>query len=65
MRESMSNLLTIEELSAYLRVPVTTLYRWRTRGYGPVGRRMGKHVRYREEDVRAWVDGLDDVAEAA
>lgn len=62
MRESLSKLLTIEELSEYLKVPVSTLYRWRTQGYGPVGRRMGRHLRYREDDVRRWVDGLEQAA---
>ena len=62
MRESLSKLLTIEELSEYLKVPVPTLYRWRTQGYGPVGRRMGRHLRYREDDVRRWVDGLEQAA---
>jgi predicted DNA-binding transcriptional regulator AlpA len=36
-------------------VPVNTLYQWRTKGYGPTGRRIGKHVRYRPEDVDSWV----------
>jgi predicted DNA-binding transcriptional regulator AlpA len=37
-------------------VPVNTLYQWRTKGYGPTGRRIGKHVRYRPEDVDTWVE---------
>ncbi|MGX7825629.1 helix-turn-helix transcriptional regulator [Actinokineospora sp. 24-640] len=48
----------MDEVAAYLRVPVTTVYQWRTRGYGPVGRRVGRHLRYRAEDVARWVDGL-------
>ena len=40
----------------HLGVPKNTLYRWRTKGYGPAGRRIGKHVRYRPEDVDAWVE---------
>ena len=49
-------LLTIDDLSDYLGIPKHTLYKWRTTGYGPTGRRMGKHVRYRPEDVDAWVE---------
>ncbi|MCU1685337.1 MAG: Helix-turn-helix domain protein [Amycolatopsis sp.] len=49
-------LLTVTDLSDHLGVPVNTLYRWRTNGYGPAGRRIGKHVRYRPEDVDAWVE---------
>jgi predicted site-specific integrase-resolvase len=50
-----SKLLTVTDLSDHLGVPVNTLYQWRTKGYGPIGRRIGKHVRYRPEDVDAGV----------
>lgn len=53
----MNKLMTIEDLSAYLGVPKNTLYQWRTKGKGPVGRKVGKHVRYRESDVDAWLEG--------
>ncbi|GHG18816.1 helix-turn-helix domain-containing protein [Amycolatopsis sp. NPDC005961] len=55
-----SRLWTVEDVSNYLGVPVSTLYQWRTKGYGPAGRRIGKYVRYRQEDVRSWVDQLSD-----
>ncbi|MFJ9784209.1 helix-turn-helix transcriptional regulator [Amycolatopsis sp. NPDC101161] len=55
-----SRLWTVEDVSNYLGVPVSTLYQWRTKGYGPAGRRIGKYVRYRPEDVRSWVDQLSD-----
>ncbi|MGW5740772.1 helix-turn-helix transcriptional regulator [Amycolatopsis sp. NPDC003861] len=51
-----SKLLSIEDVADYLGVPKNTLYQWRTKGYGPTGRRIGKYVRYRSEDVDAWVD---------
>ncbi|MGH3624186.1 MAG: helix-turn-helix transcriptional regulator [Sciscionella sp.] len=51
----MSKLWTIREVADYLGIPVNTLYQWRTRGYGPTGRRVGKYVRYRPEDVEAWI----------
>jgi excisionase family DNA binding protein len=51
-----SKLLTVTDLSDHLGVPVNTLYQWRTKGYGPTGRRIGKHVRYRPEDVDSWVE---------
>jgi excisionase family DNA binding protein len=53
----MMKLLSTQELADYLGVPVNTLYQWRNKGYGPAGRRIGKHVRYRPEDVDAWLDG--------
>jgi excisionase family DNA binding protein len=49
-------LLTIREISAYLGVPVQTLYSWRSNGTGPRGLKVGRHVRYRREDLDAWLD---------
>ncbi len=43
-------------------IPVQTIHQWRTKGYGPRGRRMGKHVRFVPEDVRAWVASLSEDA---
>ncbi|HJP73494.1 MAG TPA: helix-turn-helix domain-containing protein [Pseudonocardiaceae bacterium] len=45
----------VGDVAEYLGVPVNTLYAWRTKGYGPTGRRIGKHVRYRPADVEQWV----------
>lgn len=50
------NLWGIEDVSSYLGVPVGTLYQWRSRGYGPVGRKIGKYVRYKPEDVEQWFE---------
>jgi excisionase family DNA binding protein len=49
-------LLTTDELSEYLTIPVTTLYAWRTRDLGPRAIRVGRHLRYRVEDVLAWLE---------
>ena len=49
-----------EDVSAYLGVPVQTLYQWRRRKYGPQARRMGKHLRWNPDAVRAWFDSLGD-----
>lgn len=48
-------LWTVEETSYYLGVPVATLYYWRCRGEGPAACKLGRHLRYRAEDVSAWV----------
>ena len=50
----------VKDVAEYLGIPVQTLYRWRCQGYGPRGRRMGKHVRYIPDDVREWVASLQD-----
>ena len=48
-------LWTVEETSYFLGVPVGTLYYWRCRGEGPDACKLGRHLRYRAEDVRAWL----------
>jgi excisionase family DNA binding protein len=51
-------LWTVEDVAYYLGVPVQTVYWWRGAGKGPPGRRVGKRVRYRGEDVKAWFASL-------
>ena len=57
-------LLTVEDLATFLDIPIKTLYAWRYRGEGPVGFRVGKHVRYRWTDVEQWIRDRVRVAEA-
>jgi hypothetical protein len=47
-----SDLMTLVEAAAYLRVPVATLRYWRHLGSGPAG---GRRVMYRREDVERWI----------
>jgi excisionase family DNA binding protein len=49
-------LLSVEDLAAYLQVPVATVYQWNSVGTGPRRHRIGRHVRYRQADVEAWID---------
>jgi excisionase family DNA binding protein len=49
-------LLSVGELAAYLGVPVSTVYDWRTGGDGPVAHRLGKHLKFALSDVRGWVE---------
>ena len=49
-------LLDPEEVSRILKVPVTTLYRWRHFGTGPAAYRIGRHLRYRRRDVQRWTE---------
>ncbi|MFC5286860.1 helix-turn-helix transcriptional regulator [Actinokineospora guangxiensis] len=58
MSKQTEALWTVDEVATYLRVPVATIYQWRTRGYGPAGCRVGRHLRFRAGDVLRWVDGL-------
>jgi excisionase family DNA binding protein len=52
--------LSPQDLAAYLAIPLKTIYRWRYLGEGPAGYRVGRHVRYKREDVEAWLDGQRD-----
>lgn len=49
-------LLTPQELAAYVKVPLTTVYQWNSDRSGPRRCHVGKHVRYRKSDVDAWLD---------
>ena len=55
-------LMTVTELAEMLSVPVTTLYGWRSRGEGPPGYRIGRHVRYRREAIEIWLASRADQA---
>ena len=48
-------LLTPEEVSEHLRVPVDTLYAWRYRGVGPPALRIGRHLRYPDDGLAWWL----------
>jgi predicted DNA-binding transcriptional regulator AlpA len=48
-------LWSIKDVGHFLDVPVATIYQWRVRGEGPPATRMGKHLRFEPEVVRAWV----------
>jgi predicted DNA-binding transcriptional regulator AlpA len=54
MATGIEPLWTVEDVSAYLGVPVKTLYRWRYVGTGPKAARLGRGLRYDPEDVRTW-----------
>jgi excisionase family DNA binding protein len=55
-------LATPADVANYLGVPVKTLTEWRYRRKGPRWAPVGRHVRYRWEDVEKW---LDEQAKAA
>lgn len=50
-------LMTASDLSDYLGVPTGTLANWRYQGRGPAFVRLGRHVRYRADDVFDWISG--------
>lgn len=48
-------LATVTELAEYLDVPVQTVYAWNTKGTGPRAIKVGRYVRYRQEDIERWL----------
>ena len=57
---SLRPLLTVQELADLLQVPVKTIYTWRYKRIGPPAVPMGKYLRFRAEDVAAWLDSHAD-----
>lgn len=51
----MESWVTPQELADELRIPLATIYQWRHRGDGPVGHRIGRHVRYRRQNIEHWL----------
>ncbi|KUL25080.1 helix-turn-helix transcriptional regulator [Actinoplanes awajinensis] len=48
-------LWTIDDVSAFLRVPTATLYQWRHHRAGPPAFKVGRHLRYDPAAVRTWL----------
>ena len=57
-------LMSIEELSEYLNVPVRTLYDWRLAGKGPCAVHIGRQIRYFVTDVHEWLQQNREAAGA-
>lgn len=53
-------LVSPAELAEFLGIPVSTIYQWRYRGQGPRGYRIGKHVRFRWDDIESWLASRAD-----
>jgi predicted site-specific integrase-resolvase len=50
--------LSKDEAAAALRIHPFTLKRWRMRGYGPQGVKVGGRLRYRMSDIEVWLASL-------
>jgi len=60
---SCDRLWTVNDVSDFLGVPISTLHQWRYHGTGPAAFRVGKHLRYDPAAVRQWlVDHCSGVA---
>ena len=48
-------LWTVDDVAAFLQVPVATLYQWRHHRTGPPAYKVGRHLRYDPKAVHAWL----------
>ncbi len=55
MDEKLGDVLTIEELSVYLKIPKSTLYKLVREGKVP-SQKVGRHWRFRKEAINRWLD---------
>ena len=53
--EKPGDVLTIEELSAYLKIPKSTLYKLVREGKIPC-QKIGRHWRFRKEAIDRWLE---------
>lgn len=53
-------LWTTWDVANFLGVPARTVEAWRYKSKGPPGIRVGRHVRYRPEDVMRWLEQQAD-----
>lgn len=57
-RRTLPDLATRPQVAEYTQTSVPTLARWAGESKGPSFVRLGSSVRYRREDVLAWLDSL-------
>lgn len=57
-------LASAQEVADFLGVPLNTVYVWNHRRQGPPSLKVGRHLRYRWQEVEAWLDtqAIDRVA---
>ena len=54
----MKKLLTAEEVAHLTGLPLNTIYKHRhqRKGLGALAVKVGRHLRWRESDIEAWLD---------
>ena len=63
MKKKPDSVMDIKELSAYLKIPKTTLYRLAREGRIP-RQKIGRHWRFRKEAIDRWLEDLPAEASA-
>jgi excisionase family DNA binding protein len=59
MENKSDNVLTIEELSVYLKIPKSTLYKLVREGKIPA-QKVGRHLRFLRESIDEWMKRQND-----
>jgi len=54
------DILTLDELSAYLRISKSTLYKLVREGKIP-SQKIGRHWRFRKETIDKWMDKISEL----
>jgi len=49
-------LMTVKDAAIYLNLSTSTLNKWRVSGNGPAFLKLGRVIRYREEDLRSYIE---------
>lgn len=57
MEEKISDVLTIEELAVYLKIPKSTLYKLVREGRIP-SQKIGRHWRFRKAAIDHWLEEI-------
>ena len=55
MTESFPDVMTIQETSSYLRIPISSLYKLAQEGKIPC-QKVGRHWRFRKEAIDRWLE---------
>jgi excisionase family DNA binding protein len=58
MKNQPDNVLTIDELSVYLKIPKSTLYKLVREGKVP-SQKVGRHLRFHREAIDDWLKRRD------
>ena len=58
MSDSNPPVMTVDEVSAYLRIPKASIYKLAQKGKIP-GQKVGRHWRFRREALERWLEAGD------
>ena len=61
--EPTPDVMTVEQLAAYLQIAKSTLYKLAQEGKVP-GQKVGKHWRFRKDTIDRWLDEQEQQARA-